>query len=212
MADIINAGVDPHRWFAGVRAGIISGDTGFTSDPEKVKEVDRFLKEHVTKEQRGHAKAANFGLPGGMAAQKFYVTCREQGIKLSLADVAKLRDLWISTFTEMKEHMKPELETAAETVDRQYGITPGHDFSKDIAEASRAAAKAKEKEAEEYEETEDDEEQDNEGRYDKSQMGLYHAELINGMVRAKCSYNSAMNIQSEEAESKPGELLEAALR
>ena len=61
MGDIINAGVDPHRWFAGVRQGLITSDTEFTKDPEKVKEVNALLKEKITKQARQDPKAANFG-------------------------------------------------------------------------------------------------------------------------------------------------------
>jgi len=61
MRDIINAGVDPHRWFAGVRDGLIDSDTSFARDPEKVKAMSAFLAENVSKEARQHAKAANFG-------------------------------------------------------------------------------------------------------------------------------------------------------
>jgi len=62
MADIINAHVDPHRWFAGVRDGIINSDTEFTKDPEKVEEMNKLLEATVTKEARQHSKAANFNL------------------------------------------------------------------------------------------------------------------------------------------------------
>lgn len=58
LGAIINAGVDPHRWFAGVRDGIITSDLSFTSDPDKIKEMNAYLKEHVSKEARQAAKAA----------------------------------------------------------------------------------------------------------------------------------------------------------
>lgn len=58
MADVINAGVDPHRWFAGVRDGLITNDTSFINDPQKVAEMKAYLKEHITPEQRQHSKAA----------------------------------------------------------------------------------------------------------------------------------------------------------
>lgn len=60
MADVINAGVDPHRWFAGVRDGLITNDTSFINAPKKVEEMKAYLKENITSEQRQHSKAANF--------------------------------------------------------------------------------------------------------------------------------------------------------
>ena len=52
MADVINAGVDPHRWFAGVRDGLITNDTSFINAPKKVEEMKAYLKENITSEQR----------------------------------------------------------------------------------------------------------------------------------------------------------------
>lgn len=63
MGDIINADVDPHYWFAGVKAGLVSGDVGFTKDPGEVERMREFLKENVTKQQRQDAKAANRNWP-----------------------------------------------------------------------------------------------------------------------------------------------------
>ena len=61
MKDVINAGLDPHRWFAGVMNGIITPDLTNKDDPEWVKKTSAFLKEHVTSEQRQHAKAKFVG-------------------------------------------------------------------------------------------------------------------------------------------------------
>lgn len=61
MMDVINAGLDPHRWFAGVMNKIITPDLTHKDDPVWVKEIKAFLEEKVSKEQRQNAKAANFG-------------------------------------------------------------------------------------------------------------------------------------------------------
>lgn len=61
LGDIINAGIDPHRWFAGVRDGLISNDTAFTKDPKAVEEMEAFLEANISKKARQDAKAANFG-------------------------------------------------------------------------------------------------------------------------------------------------------
>ena len=63
MGDIINADVDPHYWFAGVRAGYVSGDVSFTADPKEVERMRALLSEKVSKKQRQDAKAANRNWP-----------------------------------------------------------------------------------------------------------------------------------------------------
>ena len=63
MGDIINADVDPHYWFAGVRAGYVSGDVSFTADPKEAERMRAPLSEKVSKKQRQDAKAANRNWP-----------------------------------------------------------------------------------------------------------------------------------------------------
>lgn len=58
MRDIINAGLDPHRWFAGVMNRLITADISFTKDPNKVISVSRMLEEKISEEVRNKAKAA----------------------------------------------------------------------------------------------------------------------------------------------------------
>lgn len=61
MMDVINAGLDPHRWFAGVMNKIIKPDLSKKDDPQWVAETKAFLKEKVPDSVRQFAKAANFG-------------------------------------------------------------------------------------------------------------------------------------------------------
>ena len=61
MADVINAGIDPHRWFAGVMNKLITPDLSNKDDPEWVAKTNAFLEEHVTKKQRQDAKAKFVG-------------------------------------------------------------------------------------------------------------------------------------------------------
>ena len=60
LRDIINAGICPHYWFAGVYKGIIKPED-LRTDPEYVKELMAFLTENVTKKERQVSKVANFG-------------------------------------------------------------------------------------------------------------------------------------------------------
>ena len=57
MREVINAGLDPHRWFAGVMNKIIDSDLTHATDPAWVKQTNAFLKEHVSDTMRQHAKA-----------------------------------------------------------------------------------------------------------------------------------------------------------
>lgn len=61
MRDVINAGLDPHRWFAGVMEKIITPDLTHKDDPVWVNETKQFLKDNVPDALRQKAKAANFG-------------------------------------------------------------------------------------------------------------------------------------------------------
>ena len=61
LGTIINADVCPHYFFAGVMMGLIDADVSFCRDPQEVDRVKKFLKEHVSKDERQRAKAVNFG-------------------------------------------------------------------------------------------------------------------------------------------------------
>ena len=61
MREVINAGLDPHRWFAGVMDKLITPDLKGASDPIWVKDMNIFLKATVSDAARQKAKAANFG-------------------------------------------------------------------------------------------------------------------------------------------------------
>lgn len=61
MRDVINTGLDPHRWFAGVMTKAITPDLTHANDPQWVAETKAFLEANVTKESRQRAKFANFG-------------------------------------------------------------------------------------------------------------------------------------------------------
>lgn len=122
MRDVINAGLDPHRWFAGVMNKVIDPDLSKAGDPEWVKQMNAYLKEHVTDEQRQGAKFSNFGLPGLLGADSFYKHCREGGLKVTRAETDFMRESWLSTFTEMREHANPEEVKEKPGVARAFGF------------------------------------------------------------------------------------------
>jgi hypothetical protein len=73
-----------------------------------------------------------------------------------------MRDAWISTFKEMKFHMKPEKLRNSTGFGNQFGFRDDEEEYIDPSEQDRQ---------------------------------LYRAKLINGMVRNRCSFNAACNMQ-----------------
>lgn len=55
LRDVLNAGVDPHRWFAGVFTKVINADD-LKLDPESVAELSEFLTGTISKRDRNLAK------------------------------------------------------------------------------------------------------------------------------------------------------------
>jgi DNA polymerase-1 len=91
MAEIINSGVDLHRWFA-----------------SEVASVD---VEAVTDEQRQMAKACNFGFPGGLGIKKFqYLAKTSYGVSLTEEECKHLKQVWMDAFPEMEGHFKPAVD------------------------------------------------------------------------------------------------------
>jgi hypothetical protein len=171
LRDVINSGVDPHYWFAGVRAGLITNDTDFIHSEQKIKELSKFLKENVSKEERQHAKMANFGFGGGMQYSTFYKNGRKQGVKMTIDAAKKLREDWVSAFPEVNEQFKAEPMPANKAVVTGFGLSLS---SMPVA----------------YGGGDDDDDDDSGGDKQK-----YRAHLINGMVRSNGSYCSILNIQ-----------------
>ena len=122
MREVINAGLDPHRWFAGVMNKIIDSDLTHATDPAWVKQTNAFLKEHVSDTMRQHAKAANFGFPGALGVRTYLRNCREQGIKMTLEEAELTRSEWITAFSEMTEHMRPEKAKNTRISRNAYGM------------------------------------------------------------------------------------------
>lgn len=90
MAELINQGVDLHKYYASVLLG---------------KSI-----EEVTKEERQYAKAANFGFPGGLGIDKFIEYAEKSyGIKGLTRGVAEdMKKAWFTAFPELKQYMKDE--------------------------------------------------------------------------------------------------------
>lgn len=141
---------------------IITSDLKNKDDPEWVAKTNAFLEEHVTKQQRQDAKAANFGLPGAMGPARFYQHARSQGINMTPEQAEEMCSTWKNTFTEMQYHMNPLKSKWADAAYDAYGMTHQND--------------------------EDDEEFEDPA--DKKKHS-YMAILKCGQMRDRCSFNSA---------------------
>lgn len=86
MRDLINEGVDLHKFVAGQILG---------KKPED-----------VTKQERQKAKAVNFGLPGGMgvAGLREYAA-GSYGVTLTEDEAHSWREAWLNLFPEMREYL-----------------------------------------------------------------------------------------------------------
>lgn len=91
MKDLINDGIDLHRWFASI----------ITAKPEN----------QVTDLERKQAKACNFGFPGGLGIDNFLKFAKSTyGIEDITEEKAKeLKTKWVETFPEMKLYLKDHL-------------------------------------------------------------------------------------------------------
>jgi DNA polymerase-1 len=87
LAEVINDGTDVHKFLA---SKIYNIDVG-----------------QVTKDQRQLAKAASFGLPGGLAARTFVTYAKGYGVDIDEPRAQEVKAIWLKAFPEMEEHLKP---------------------------------------------------------------------------------------------------------
>ncbi len=104
MADAINEGKDLHRLVA---AHVLGKDEAA-----------------VTKEERGKAKAINFGRPGGMgvATLTAYARCN-YSVELTREEAIELSDGWGRLFPEMEAFLKDTVDTPRQLAEL-LGLTP----------------------------------------------------------------------------------------
>lgn len=187
MRDLINAGIDPHRWFAGIMKGIIKADLKGKDDPQWVADLMKYLEANVTDDERQLSKCANFGLPGRMGAARFYKHLRTNGFKVTVEQAADMCNAWTNAFPEMKYHKNPE---RADSIGRlQYEM-----FGKKPA----------------YREDDEDEE-DEEDLWDDEATGKddsfdFKAVLPCGQIRNRCSICAACNAQFQGTTSVGGKV------
>lgn len=86
MREVINSGVDLHKYMASKMTG------------KDIKDI--------TKIERQGAKALNFGLPGGLGSDTFVEYAKTTyGVEFTKKEAIQLKQTWIDTFPEMELHV-----------------------------------------------------------------------------------------------------------
>lgn len=85
---------DPHTDFAATLLGVSYEEALAAKRAKDPKVID----------WRQRAKAANFGFPGGMGAEKFTLYARGYGLDLDLGQANQLRDQWFRQWPEMRRY------------------------------------------------------------------------------------------------------------
>jgi DNA polymerase-1 len=96
MADELRAGRDLHVVFAADLAGI----------PYEDAKALAKAKDPRIKELRQAAKAANFGIPGGLGAAALARYAKGYGVILSEVEAVDLRNKWLARFPEMRAYFR----------------------------------------------------------------------------------------------------------
>ena len=116
LADVLNAGKDPHTevasvilWHKVIREKL--GLTGYWTEHRDAayQWCIENKKDAEVKNARQTAKVANFGFPGGLGAKKLVLFARKSyGVVMTEAEAKDLKKLWLETYPEMHlyfEHM-----------------------------------------------------------------------------------------------------------
>jgi len=173
MGDLINSDVDVHLWFG----CILGGHRGLEFDPEN--------KDHpVTSWLRDCAKAANFGIPGGLGAATFVAFAQGYGIQLSLDEAKDLIELWLETFPEMRDHFKHDEDDYWTSRNikmylRSQGMeAPGVRSTWDLKDFLEGQGWSEER-----------------ARRATSNLTVYMVRTLTGRVKRNCTYCSAANLE-----------------
>ena len=94
LADTINAGRDPHLYFASIYLGMTYEDAVAKRKTKRVKEARQMIK------------APQFGYPGGMGpAALIDYAWQSYGVRIDMETATRLRRIWFEAYPEMEEHL-----------------------------------------------------------------------------------------------------------
>lgn len=136
LAEALNSGLDPHlllacEWLL----DNVSYDEG-----KKIRKDEKHPRHKEVVKARNLAKAANFGLPGGLGAQKFVDFCKASGIVLTLEDAKALKAAWLKQWPEMREYFELISRQLDVDVDGLEGVTVEQVYSQRIRGKARYTA------------------------------------------------------------------------
>jgi hypothetical protein len=100
LADALNEGLDPHLLMA---CEWLLPDCSYGQGVE-IRKDENHPRYKEVKEARNLAKAANFGLPGGLGAQRFCDFCKASGIIITLDESKALKQAWLQQWPEMRQY------------------------------------------------------------------------------------------------------------
>ena len=100
LAEAFQRGVDPHLQFG---ASLIGMDLDLAK--EALKDEDH-LQHRAVKEARQFAKIANFGFPGGLAAETFVEYCNNYGKQIDIIRARELRKAWLDEWEETRQYFE----------------------------------------------------------------------------------------------------------
>jgi DNA polymerase-1 len=100
LAEAFKRGVDPHLQFGASLIGM---------DLDEAKEAlndDSNSSHKEVKEARQFAKIANFGFPGGLAAETFVEYCNNYGKHIDLIRAREMRNAWLNEWEETRQYFE----------------------------------------------------------------------------------------------------------
>ena len=100
LAEAFQRGVDPHLQFG---SSLIDMELDLAK--EALKDEDH-LEHRKVKEARQFAKIANFGFPGGLAAQTFVEYCNNYGKHIDIIRARELRKAWLDEWEETRQYFE----------------------------------------------------------------------------------------------------------
>ena len=174
MADVVNAGVDIHAFFALNRDKALN-DVDIMNMTEPVIKIIKergapYKEDPIKKKKRKSSKAGNFGIPGGMQGETLYLSCRRQGAEVTREEAEQLVEDWKATFPETRAYFNPAKDVLVDS-------------------SKFEGRKGKKEDDDDDDMMEDASAEDERGE----QVQTFRAVNLLGMVRAQASRNSALN-------------------
>jgi DNA polymerase I-like protein with 3'-5' exonuclease and polymerase domains len=102
LAEALNSGIDPHLALACEH--LLEGveyDEG-----KKIRKDEKHPRYKEVVHARNTAKAANFGLPGGLGIRTLVAFCKASGIEIAEEQASDLKQAWLRQWPEMRDYFR----------------------------------------------------------------------------------------------------------